>query len=305
MKEKTLFQKKGDAATKKENAAAQMTNGDSVKMSKIKAKKEKSSKFKRKKSDKKPLNAKDGKRVSLKERLFKMTLFKKNMVGYLVNLLILLAMSAYIFTGISQLTALSLSMGTEYSPRVVAIMRIKQLTTQIHLDIEEIMADKAESDTMDAIKDYYKEIEFYLDALKDGGSKYDVTLVGLEDDAELAELRTSLESYYAFKNVLTQRYQNKFQNNAADSKEIETAFDDSFNTVLTSFTNLEAMMYTDMDVIRAETDAYAFRFKMTTLVVFLATIILSFLIGIFVTRNMTRPVKQINDLLIAIAVSDF
>jgi methyl-accepting chemotaxis protein len=304
MKEKKLFQKKGAAATEKENAAVQTTTDAAIKMTETKLKKEKTSNAKRKKGTRKSSNAKGGTKVPLKERLFKLTLFKKNMVGYIVNLLILLAMSAYIFMGISQLTALSLSMGTEYSPRVVAIMRIKQLTTQIHLDFEEIMADKADPDTMDTIKDYYKEIEFYLDALKDGGSKYNMTLVGLEDDVELAELRTSLESYYAFKNVLTQRYQNKFQNEAADSKEIETGFDESFNIVLTSFTNLEEMMYTDMDAIRAETDAYAFRFKITTLVVFLATIVLSFLIGIFVTRNMTRPVKQINDLLIAIATGE-
>jgi methyl-accepting chemotaxis protein len=226
------------------------------------------------------------------------------MVGYLVNLFILLAMSAYIFMGIAQLTQLSLSMGTEYSPRVVAIMRIKQLTTQIHLDFEELMADKADADTMDVIKDYYKEIEFYLDGLKSGGSKYDITLIGLNDESELAELRTSLETYYAFKNALTQRYQNKFQNHDADSNEIETAFDEAFNTVITSFSNLENMMYSDMDKIRAETEGYSFRFQVTTVGVFLVTIVLSFLIGIIVTRNITKPVKQINDLLIAIATGE-
>lgn len=243
-------------------------------------------------------------KVSLKKRLTTMTLFKKNLVGYLINILILIMMSFYIFTGISHLKDLSLSMGLEYEPRVSAIMRIKQLTTQIHLDFEEVMADKAQATTMADIKDYYKEIEFYLDALKDGGEKYDVSLIALEDETELATLRTSLEAYYAFKNVITQRYQNKFQNHEVDTQEIESNFDKSFDGVVANFDALEEMMHEDMNEIRIETEAYAYRFQITTVGVFLITIILSLLIAVFVARNITRPVKSINSLLIDIATGE-
>ena len=243
-------------------------------------------------------------KIDLKETFFRLTLFKKNMVGYMVNLLILLIMCAYIFSGITQLKQLSLSMGTEYSPRVVAIMRIKQLTTQINLDFEKLMANKASESIMDDIKEYYKEIEYYLDGLKDGGSKYELTLVALKDEAELQTLRTSLESYYTFKNTLTQRYQNKFQNKNVDNVQLSQAFSKSFADVVSNFDMLEDMIYSDMDVIKADTEGYAYRFQITTVIVFLGTIILSFLIGIFVTRNITKPVKQINDLLIDIATGD-
>lgn len=278
---------------------------------KSKAKKEKSpksstdkGKSKRLSFGKKNKETQAKNKVKLKERLFRLTLFKKNMVGYLVNLLILVLMAAYIFNGISHLKDLSLSMGTEYSPRVVAIMRIKQLTTQIELDFEKMMANRLPETAMDDIKVYYKEIEYYLDGLKDGGSKYDLTLYKLEDEAELETLRVSLESYYAFKNVLTQRYQNKFQNNNVDNIQMSHDFNTAVELLVGNFDSLEEMIYQDMDVIRTETEGYAYRFRITTLAVFVGTILLSFLIGIFVTRNITKPVKQINDVLTDIATGD-
>ena len=243
-------------------------------------------------------------KLSLKKRMLTMTLFKKNLFGYLINIFILFLMSFYIFSGITHLKDLSLSMGLEYEPRVTAIMRIKQLTTEIHLDFEELMVDKAQANTMSDIKNDYKEIEFYLDALKDGGSKYDVTLVALEDEEELQILRTSLEAYYAFKNVITQRYQNKFQNHEIDSQAIEAAFDKSFDGVVANFDALEDMMHEDMNDIRNQTEAYAQRLQLTTLGIFLATIILSLTIAIIVARNITKPVKSINELLIAIATGE-
>lgn len=243
-------------------------------------------------------------KISLKKRMFTMTLFKKNLVGYLINIFILLIMSFYIYSGITHLKDLSLSMGLEYEPRVTAIMRIKQLTTEIHLDFEELMVDKAQANTMSDIKNAYKEIEFYLDALKDGGSKYDVTLLALKDEEELKTLRTSLEAYYAFKNVITQRYQNKFQNHELDSQAIEAAFDKSFDGVVANFDALEAMMHEDMNDIRNQTEAYAQRLQYTTLGIFLAVIILSLTIAVFVAKNITKPVQSINELLIAIATGE-
>jgi len=244
------------------------------------------------------------KKIALKKRMFTMTLFKKNLVGYLINIFILLIMSFYIYSGITHLKDLSLSMGLEYEPRVTAIMRIKQLTTEIHLDFEELMVDKAQANTMSDIKNAYKEIEFYLDALKDGGSKYDVTLLALKDEEELKTLRTSLEAYYAFKNVITQRYQNKFQNHELDSQATEAAFDKSFDGVVANFDALEAMMHEDMDDIRNQTEAYAQRLQYTTLGIFLAVIILSLTIAVFVAKNITKPVQSINELLIAIATGE-
>jgi len=239
-----------------------------------------------------------------KKRVFTMTLFKKNLFGYLINILILFVMSFYIYTSITHLKDLSLTMGLEYEPRVTAIMRIKQIVTEVHLDFEEIMSDKAQANTMSDIKNNYKEIEFYLEALKNGGSEYDITLMALENESELQTLETSLETYLDFKDVLSQRYQNKFQNHGIDSQAIESAFDKSFDAVVENFDILEAMMHEDMDAIKVQTESYAQRLQVTTLGIFLATIALSLAIAIFVARNITKPVKSINELLIAIATGE-
>ncbi len=179
------------------------------------------------------------------------------------------------------------------APLEKAALRIKHLTTESHLWIEEIMGGTAEKASMSKVVGKIDESLMYCDAMLYGKKINDWDYIATDNDDiadKIKEIKTKL---IKFKEIAQKRFINKF----AEKKYDDIKLDDEFDRVYVSFIKLseetEIILSENVKFHLKNLDEAKLKGITILVIVTLISFIASLLLSIIFSTKLTNSIKEI------------
>ena len=193
---------------------------------------------------------------------------------------------------------------TVTSPHADAMGEFLFKLTQANLQIEKIFSGVEDQSTIDDVKKYVQEAEWYLTALQEGGENEDYKLTAIEDFQLRDKLEDLKSSLVRFEHIIELRLVS-IRNTGENSRSMYAAFDNLFTKMMYDAENLEREIKLNLGRSLEDMNKVVQFGTVALIISTIAGVIFSVLIALVFSSRITGRIEKIQKYSDRLASGDF